>query len=126
MNILILDDDAFFLSVLKKEIEKIMKELSSEVSVRTYDEKNKFFEDYTEQVDIVFLDYHLGNNTSEDILQKIQEAFPKQKVVILSGQDDGKIVLNLIRMGIRNYVIKDEDHYENIKEILKEELELRS
>ena len=50
------------------------------------------------------------------LIQQFDESIP---VIILSGQEDGAIVLELARLGIEDYVIKDESLIENLLEIVK-------
>ena len=50
------------------------------------------------------------------LIQQFDMSIP---VIILSGQEDGAIVLELARLGIEDYVIKDEALIENLLEIVK-------
>jgi len=68
--------------------------------------------------DIIITDYYLPGINGFDMLQILTKKLPDTKFITLSSIEDGNLVLELIRKGIRNYVIKDEDVFRNIDETL--------
>ena len=55
-----------------------------------------------------------------EIFNKIKEIRPDIPVIMLSGQDNGEIVLELARKGIDDYVIKDNNLIDNLDTAIKE------
>ena len=56
----------------------------------------------------------------KEILEKILAYNKDIPVIMLSGQEDGDVVLELARMGIEDYVIKDQTFISNIKELIND------
>lgn len=74
-----------------------------------------------QQPDVMILDYFLPDQNGFEILQQLKDRLKKTRFVILSANKDGQLVLELIRKGIRNYVMKDEEVIENIYQTLYED-----
>ncbi|MBN2746649.1 MAG: sigma-54-dependent Fis family transcriptional regulator [Bacteroidales bacterium] len=78
--------------------------------------------------DIVTLDYSLPDSSGLEILAKIQEYNPDLPVVIISGQENISTVVELLKHGARDYIVKDNEIknriWNTIKNI-KENLTLR-
>jgi DNA-binding NtrC family response regulator len=55
-----------------------------------------------------------------EIFNKIKEIRPDIPVIMLSGQDNGEIVLELARKGIDDYVIKDNNLIDNLDLAIEE------
>lgn len=70
--------------------------------------------------DIVVLDHNFdlaGEDaaTGLEIFKDIKTKLPECKIIIISGQEDGKTVFQYSMDGASDYIIKDEDVFENIK-----------
>jgi len=78
--------------------------------------------------DIIVLDYYLNAEDStaasgDVIFREIIKSNPQQKVVLFSGQEDGSIVNQLVKEGLRDYIIKDEEAYPELKQLLESLIE---
>ena len=56
----------------------------------------------------------------KETLSAIRERNEDIPVIMLSGQESGDIVLELARMGISDYIIKDKDLMNNLEEALED------
>lgn len=57
--------------------------------------------------DVVVLDYNLGKGLNGmDTFRVIQHTIPKTPVIVLSGQDDAQVALDLLKMGAFDYIEK--------------------
>lgn len=71
--------------------------------------------------DLIILDYlfmNLNNHKAlngMEVFDMIKQSRPGIPVIMLSGQDKGEIVLELARKGIEDYIIKDNNLIENLK-----------
>jgi DNA-binding NtrC family response regulator len=63
---------------------------------------------------IITLDYSLPDTKGELILEKIKQISPDTQVIIVSGQEDVKIALQLLKKGAYDYIVKDEDTKERL------------
>jgi len=72
---------------------------------------------------IVLLDYHLPGKNGDELYKIIKQAHPKAHVIVLSANDSSKTVVELVKLGVRDYVIKGDDALDEIDKILKEAAE---
>lgn len=75
--------------------------------------------------DLVILDYYFVDSSREvmngmEVFDKIKEMKPETPVIMLSGQENGEIVLELARKGIDDYIIKDKNLLENLHAAINE------
>lgn len=118
--IFVIDDDPLILALVKKNLE------DESTDVRTYQYGEECLGDLSDIPKLIILDYLFvskeGSNRMDgkEILEKIL-AFNKDiPVIMLSGQEDGDVVLELARMGIEDYVIKDQTFISNLKEVIND------
>ena len=72
--------------------------------------------------DVLVLDYYLPGMNGIDLYEKVKGDLPDTvKVVILSSMDDGKLVLDFIKKGIRDYIVKDDNVIESLVAIIEGE-----
>ncbi len=118
-NIFIVEDDNFFGQMLK---EHLLKKGGRNISIFTTGE------DCLNNLDgiphLIILDYNLDsvNNDAANglkILEMIRKKNQLLPVVMLSNQEQYSIALQTIQKGAEQYVIKDEDAFENIDLILE-------
>jgi len=114
------DDDPLILTIVKKELE------TEEREVRTFQYGEQCLNALRDNPDLIVLDYFFQNKENskvlngKEIFSKIQEHDNPPPVIMLSGQEDGDVVLELARMGINDYVIKDQSLSENLREVVNE------
>ena len=59
--------------------------------------------------DVLILDYHLPGMTGIELYDKVKDNLRDNvKVIMMSAIDDGNLVLEFIRKGVRDYVVKDD------------------
>jgi len=59
--------------------------------------------------DVLILDYHLPGMTGIELYDKVKDNLRNDvKVIMMSAIDDGNLVLEFIRKGVRDYVVKDD------------------
>ena len=81
--------------------------------------------------DLIILDYYFVSENMEvmngmEVFNRVKESNPHTPVIILSGQENGEIVLELARKGVDSYVIKDnfliENLFDSMREIFKRDI----
>ncbi len=121
--IYVVDDDPFILKLVEKSLEKegfrVRLFSYGEECVRALDE---------EEPDLIVLDYLFTNPEKEvmngkEVFNTIREKYPSMPVIMLSGQDSGGVVLELARLGMNDYIIKDNTLTENLIASVKDILE---
>jgi len=60
------------------------------------------------QPDLITLDFSLPDMEGDKLFQKIRAINPQTPVIVISAQDDIMVAVNLLKMGVNDYLIKDE------------------
>lgn len=116
-KIFVVDDDEMLSMALEDYLER-----KTNYEVRLFNTGEECLGHLSEQPDIIILDYNL-NSVIKDaangliILEAIKKLNGSIKVVMLSSQETSWIVLQTIKMGAEQYVVKDESAFEKIVSI---------
>lgn len=114
IKIAVLDDSAFYTSILKRQIENTMTHISSEqqrnfdlsVFTNSYD----FLHSFPSSHDILFLDYYLDDGVNAlNILEEIQPFRNGIKVAMVSQHDNYFTTHKAISKGAMTFIQKDKD-----------------
>lgn len=119
-KIFVVDDDEMLSMALEDYLER-----NTSLEVHLYNTGEDCLEHIEEQQpDIIILDYNL-NSVKKDaadglvILEAIKKLNDNVKIVMLSSQDATWIVVQTIKMGAAEYVVKDETAFEKILSFCK-------
>ncbi|MFN5418071.1 MAG: sigma-54-dependent transcriptional regulator [Flavobacteriia bacterium] len=66
------------------------------------------------QPDVITLDYSLPDFKGEDLVKLIKKESPNTEIIIISGQSDISVALNLLKNGVYDYLVKDNDIKERL------------
>lgn len=70
--------------------------------------------------DVLIIDYNLPGISGIELYDKVKDQLhPDVKVIIMSAIDDGNLVLEFIRKGVRDYVVKDEKVINTLKSVIE-------
>lgn len=83
--------------------------LNPDYQVKKFNSAKDFFAALHEKPNVISLDYSLPDATGEEILKKIKLESPDSKVIVISSQEDIKVAINLLKIGVYDYIVKDED-----------------
>jgi len=67
---------------------------------------------------VIFLDYYLGDYQASGLLEKIKSATPDTYMVILSGQPEMEVTIDLLKNGAFDYIVKNEYQFQKISAVL--------
>ena len=117
--IFVVDDDPVINLMVTKRF------TSEGYSVDSFDYGESCIKALERNPDLVILDYYFIKSNQKvmngmEIFDKIKEARPDTPVIMLSGQEKGEIVLELARKGIVDYIIKDNNLIDNLREAIRE------
>lgn len=72
--------------------------------------------------EVLLLDYKLPGMSGIEFFQKIESQINGEtKVIMLSSIDDGNLVLDFIKKGIRDYVVKDDNVINSLVSVIEGE-----
>ncbi len=115
----LVDDDETSLFILKKYIDR-----KKVFEIHSFDSGENAINHLALKPDIVILDYYLTQSGSKmngnDVVTAIRYRGLDPRIVMLSGQDDGKLVLELINLGVKDYIIKGENAFSELDDILND------
>lgn len=71
--------------------------------------------------DVLIIDYKLPQKNGIELYEEVKDQIKgSTKVIMMSGIDDGNLVLDFIKKGIRDYVIKDENVVKTLMDIIED------
>jgi two-component system, NtrC family, response regulator AtoC len=109
LKIFIVEDDVLYCAMLEYHLS-----LNPEFQVSIFHDAKSFLNALYQKPDVVTLDYSLPDMNGDAVLKEIKERSPETKTVIVSGQEDIKIAIDLLKKGAYEYIVKDEDTKERI------------
>lgn len=115
MNIFLIEDDDIYGAFVKQAL--IKEGFSVEWFKSAEEALNKIV---SVKPEVIVLDYKLPGKSGIELFEDIKDSLKEeQKVIMLSAIDDGNMVLDFIKKGVRDYVIKDDQVVESLLTILK-------
>ncbi len=101
-KILIVDDAAFMRMMIKDTLKKngyenLMEASDGEIAVQTYK---------AEMPDLVILDITMPNKNGLEALKEIRQIDPNAKIVMCSAMGQESMVVEAIRSGARDFIVK--------------------
>ncbi len=122
-KVFIVEDDLWYSSMLEYYLS-----LNPDYVITKFDTAKSFLSKLHEKPNVVTLDYSLPDMNGDHLLKQIRENSPDTKVIIISGQEDVKVALDLLKKGANEYIVKDEDTKDRIWNALnnlRENIELK-
>jgi DNA-binding NtrC family response regulator len=123
INIFVVEDDIIYSSVLVHFLS-----LNPDYQVKKFLSAKDVLASIHEKPDIVTLDYSLPDATGDHLLTQIRELSPDTKVIMISGQEDIRVAIDLFKKGAHDYIVKDSDTQEKLWmaiQNLRENIELK-
>jgi len=119
-TVFLVDDDFIFLEMMKEALSE-----NEHLNIVAFQSGEECLNNLHLNPDFVVLDYYLDSENEEakngmQVLQEITSKLPEIKVIILSGQEDGHLVYKFIMENAADYIVKDNDAFENVRKCLKE------
>jgi DNA-binding NtrC family response regulator len=104
IRIFVVDDDIVYCSALAHYLS-----LNPEYQVKTFHSAKALTEKLHEKPDVVTLDYSLPDMKGDVLLAQVLETSTETEVIVISGQEDIKVAIDLFKKGAHDYIVKDED-----------------
>ncbi|MFT5182992.1 MAG: two-component system response regulator AtoC [Flavobacteriales bacterium] len=103
-KVFIVEDDVWYGEVLE-----YLLNLNPEYEVERFTTGKEFLANLHRNPNVVTLDYSLEDMSGDQVLLKIKEYSPTLPVIMVSGQNDVSTAVNLLREGVYDYIVKDEE-----------------
>ncbi len=103
-KIFIVEHDTISVDLLKRH-----NQINPDNEVFLYRTGTECIENLHLKPDIISLDYRLPDITGDEVMRKVLLEYPNLPIVIVSGQEDVKTAVNLLKEGAYDYFVKDND-----------------
>ena len=115
MKILIIEDDAGILELLKMVLQESGHESAS---VRTAGEALSYVDEYS--ADLLVVDYSLPDMDGKAFIETLRERErPAPDFIVVTGREDVRIAVEMMKLGARDYIVKDMHFLDMLPEIIK-------
>lgn len=116
LKVFLVEDDEAYAEFIKKSLRKkyqIYSFVSAEECLVTLKSISP---------DVLILDYHLPGMSGIELYEQVKDQLSSTvKVIMMSAIDDGNLVLDFIKKGVRDYVVKDEKVINTLTSIIEGE-----
>jgi DNA-binding NtrC family response regulator len=113
-NVFIVEDDEWYLRMLEYHIK-----MNPDNEVHSFTSGKELIKNLNKRPDLITLDYSLGDENANDIVQQVKNFDSDIPIVIISGQEDVNTAVDLLRKGVYDYIVKNEDTKDRIWNIIK-------
>lgn len=123
IRIFVVDDDEVYVARLGHYLS-----LNPDYQVKKFYSAKELSAALHEKPDIITLDYYMPDVKGDVLLNQIREISPETEVIIISGQEDIKVAIDLFKKGVHDYIVKDGDTEQRLWmaiQNLRENLELK-
>jgi DNA-binding NtrC family response regulator len=103
-RIFVVEDDQWYGEFLRYQLT-----LNPEYEVEVFTTAGAVLNQLHRNPDVVCLDFSLPDMPGIKLLQKIQEVNAEIPVVVISGQEEISVAVELLKAGARDYIIKDDN-----------------
>ncbi len=102
-NIFMVEDDAWYGEILQYHIS-----LNPDYKVTRFENGKECLNKLYLQPDLITIDFSLPDMTGDKLYQKIREVNSTVPVIVISSQENITIAVNLLKMGVSDYLVKDD------------------
>jgi len=102
-NIFIVEDDPWYGEILQYHLN-----LNPDYKVSLFKTGKECLEKMGLKPDLITLDFSLPDLRGDKLYKKIRELNPNVPVIMISAQEDISVAVDLLKMGVSDYLIKDE------------------
>jgi len=113
-NVFVVEDDPFYGEMLKYHIS-----LNPDYVVEKFDTGKACLDNLYKNPAVISLDYSLPDMSGLEVLKKIREYNSGIPVIIVSGQEDVSTAVSLLKEGVYDYFVKDDETKDRMWNALK-------
>ncbi len=101
-TIAFIEDDQWFSEAIKYFLE-----LNEDNKVEKFSSAEEFLKS-KKKFDVICVDYQLPGMNGDEFVKKIKEENESLPIIVVSGQEDMQTTVNLLKLGVKEYIIKTE------------------
>jgi two-component system response regulator AtoC len=104
VNITIIEDDSWYANFLRHQIS-----LNEDHNVQHFEDGTTALKTLKQAPDVITVDYSLPDIDGKELVSKLKQRFPETEIIMISGQNEVALALDVLRLGIHDYIIKDDN-----------------
>lgn len=109
MKIFVVEDDRLFNSLIANALKK-----EKGLVISTFFNGGDLIRHLSEHPEVITLDIGLPDYFGLDLLGQIKRLSPSTEVIVISGHDDLKLAVQMLKLGAYDYIAKDENVRERL------------
>lgn len=109
LKIFVVEDDPWYRKIMHHFLS-----MNPDYEVSVYATATEFLANIYKKPDLVCIDFNLPDSTGDKLLKDILAKNNKLPVIVVSSQDDISVAVELLKMGARDYIVKDEHTREHL------------
>jgi len=115
MNLLLIEDDAGLIELITEKMEEL------EFSVTSATSGAEAFAYLNKQTpDLMVLDYSLPDISGKELIKSMnRQQKPLPPFIITTGQGDERIAVDMMKLGAKDYLVKDQFFLEKLPDVVK-------
>ena len=102
-NIFIVEDDPWYGEILDYHLS-----LNPDYKITRFESGKEVLAKMHLKPDLVTIDFSLPDIEGDELFKRIREASPHVPVIVISSQEEVAVAVNLLKMGVNDYLVKDE------------------
>lgn len=102
-KIFIVEDDPWYAEILEYHLS-----LNPDYTIERFETGAQLMSHLDQMPDFISLDYSLPDIDGVELYQKIKKILPEVPVVIVSAQENIAVAVQLFKIGVHDYILKDE------------------
>lgn len=103
-NIFIVEDDVWYGEILKYHLE-----LNPDYKVTKFENAKACIDNLAQKPNLITIDFSLPDMSGDKLFKKIREVLPTVPVIVISGQEEISTAVNLLKLGVNDYIVKDDN-----------------
>lgn len=103
-KIFIVEDDKWYNNFLQYTVS-----LNPEYLVESFFNSKDILSNLHKKPDLITVDYSLPDIKGDELIKKIKDQLPDVQIIVISGQEDVQTAVQLLKLGVYDYILKDED-----------------
>jgi DNA-binding NtrC family response regulator len=102
-KIFIVEDDAWYGKILEYHLG-----LNPDYQVTRFETARAFLDKLYLKPDLITIDFSMPDMMGDKLYEKIRAIDPDVPVIVISSQEDIKVAVKMLKMGVRDYLVKDD------------------
>jgi len=103
-KIFVVEDDTWYRNFLNYTLQ-----LNPDYEVQTFENGKDCLDNLHQKPDLITVDYSLPGMNGVELIKKIKDLDESIQLIVISGQEDVGTAVELLKLGVFDYIIKNED-----------------